>query len=399
MNVKLKEKIHAEILSSQVFSEIAAKLDSGWGELRAGAHEYFEGYGLPPQSDENWRRTRSSIFNFSFDSPGFSGYSIKSEQPNAKIEFFNQQKSDFFKQFWEGDLSKAYWDPISALQVAAATSFSSLVFSGQDSACELSVQVPTGAVSSSVIGIVVKKFCSAKIIERLNFDYSGLYFPRIEIRLEEGAKLEYCSLQNLPNSAQYLALKRVQLGRDSECKMFHLGLGAQTARVDLECLLAGQGSRLELGGFYLADGKRHVDFHPVQIHLSPYTSSNLYYKGVIKDKARSVYTGFIKVAPGAQKTDAYQANRNLLLSSEARADSIPNLEIKANDVKCSHGSSCTQLGEDEMFYLRSRGLSPEMAEKLLVEGYVGDLLPRLSSTALREEVNNLVLAKLAQKKA
>jgi len=149
-----------------------------------------------------------------------------------------------------------------------------------------------------------------------------------------------------------------------------------------------------LTALHVGDKKQHMAFHSVQSHLAPHCRSDLMCKNAMKNTARSVYYGYIRVAEKAHQTDAYQTNRNLLLSPLARADSIPNLEIKANDVKCSHGASVSQVSDEELFYFQSRGLTKMQAEQLLTEGFFHDVLSRLSHQPIREQLSNEVFSKL-----
>lgn len=189
-------------------------------------------------------------------------------------------------------------------------------------------------------------------------------------------------------------LCRFYQARDSRLSTFHSVVSGKAVRVDLDAVLSEPGCAALLSQAFLSDGDRHVDYHPSQIHDAPHCGSDLFCKGVAKDSARSVYYGFIRVAEGAQRTDAYQKSRNLLLSSDARADAIPNLEIKANDVKCSHGASVSQFGGEDLFYLMSRGLARADAEKLLVEAFFADLVTRQSHALLRDEIQSQLLSRL-----
>ncbi len=141
---------------------------------------------------------------------------------------------------------------------------------------------------------------------------------------------------------------------------------------------------------YLLQGRQRYDFHTHQKHLAPATKSNLLFKGALLGRSRASYQGIITVAPQAQKTDAYQANRNLLLCTEARSDSSPQLEISANDVRCTHGSTASNVGAAEMFYLANRGLPPEMARRLLVSGFMAEVADRIPLTAVRDYAYNHV---------
>jgi Fe-S cluster assembly protein SufD len=246
-----------------------------------------------------------------------------------------------------------------------------------------------------LVVILVDKGSSVTLVEDIDLSsFTGLLAPRVEVLIQDNASLEFVSIQRLSNSAQYLARHRFHLLRDSHLKSVHVALGANISRLDLDCKLWEPGAQADMYSLYLGAGGRHVDFHPTQWHLAPHCRSNLYCKGALKDVSRSVYFGYIRVAEAAQKTDAYQTNRNLLLSTEARADAIPNLEIKANDVKCSHGASVGQVGADELFYLMSRGLPRAAAEKLLVEGFFADLMAKISSEFARSTVDRVVMEQL-----
>ncbi len=147
-------------------------------------------------------------------------------------------------------------------------------------------------------------------------------------------------------------------------------------------------------GLYFGDGDQHFDFNTSQDHVAPNTLSDLLYKGALDGASRAVFRGIIRVRPGAQQTDAYQTNRNLVLSEEARADSLPNLEIEADDVRCSHGATIGQLDEDHLFYLVSRGIPPEKAERLVVLGFLGEVMSRLPLGGVVEKVTQAIEAKL-----
>jgi Fe-S cluster assembly protein SufD len=150
-----------------------------------------------------------------------------------------------------------------------------------------------------------------------------------------------------------------------------------------------------MSGFYFTNGLQHLDHDTQQNHLAPNTTSDLLFKGALKGKSRSVWQGMIYVAPGAQKTDGYQANRNLVLSKEARADSIPGLEILADDVRCSHGATVGKIEEEPLFYIRSRGIPPEEAERLIVEGFFDPIMQRIPFEGVRERFQQAIHEKVA----
>jgi Fe-S cluster assembly protein SufD len=158
--------------------------------------------------------------------------------------------------------------------------------------------------------------------------------------------------------------------------------------------LTGEGAQARLSGFYVADGTQHLDHDTQQNHLAAHTTSDLLFKGALTERSRSVWQGMIYVAPGAQRTDGYQVNRNLVLSDEARADSIPGLEILADDVRCTHGATVGKLEEETLFYLTSRGIHRDMAEKLLIDGFFAPIMEQIPFDAVRTHFSGLVESKL-----
>jgi Fe-S cluster assembly protein SufD len=218
----------------------------------------------------------------------------------------------------------------------------------------------------------------------------------VEVVAQEGAQVQYVALQRLGRGAFYQASQRTLARRDSTLDTLNLSLGATTTRVDLNADLLGPGANSDMLGLYFGDGDQHFDHNTSQDHAAPNTASDLLYKGALDGHSRSVFRGVIRVHPKAQKTDAYQTNRNLLLSDHARADSLPNLEIQADDVKCSHGATVGQLDAESRFYLMSRGLSREQAERLVVLGFLGEVLSRLPLGGVARKVTRVIEEKLRQ---
>ncbi len=218
----------------------------------------------------------------------------------------------------------------------------------------------------------------------------------VEVFARDNAQVQYVSLQRLGRGAFYQSSQRTLAERDSTLDTLNVSMGASVCRVDLNARLLGPGANSDMLGLYFGDDSQHFDHNTSQDHLAPNTASDLLYKGALDDQSRSVFRGIIRVHPGAQKTDAYQTNRNLLLSDRARADSLPNLEIQADDVKCSHGATVGQLDEESRFYLMSRGLSREQAERLVVMGFLGEVLSRLPLGGVVEKVTTVIESKLRQ---
>ncbi|NDA97416.1 MAG: SufD family Fe-S cluster assembly protein, partial [Actinobacteria bacterium] len=183
--------------------------------------------------------------------------------------------------------------------------------------------------------------------------------------------------------------------RDSTMQMFTVALGGDYARMRAEVRLEGQGASAQQVALYFADENQMHDFRTLQDHAAPRTHSNLLFKGAVKDTAKSVYTGLIRIRENATKSEAFQTNRNLTLSNGAWAESVPNLEIETNDVKCSHASTVGPIDEEQRFYLESRGIQPEIAERLVVLGFFDEVLNRLPALpfvgGLRERVSTKLL--------
>ncbi len=217
-----------------------------------------------------------------------------------------------------------------------------------------------------------------------------------EIFVEQAAKVEYVSIQNLARETWHFASHRARVGRDAELDWVAGGFGSKKGKVRIENDLAGQGATSRVTGAYFADGRQHLDFDTFQSHQAPDTTSDFAFKGALRDRARAVWRGMIKVEKAAQKTNAYQENRNLLLSPRAHADSIPGLEIEANDVRCTHGATVGQVDREQLFYLMARGLSRSEAERLIVRGFFADVLDRIELEPVREALGAALEARIPQ---
>ena len=176
-----------------------------------------------------------------------------------------------------------------------------------------------------------------------DFERQTLTSNAVEVLARDGAQVQYVSVQRLGRGAFHQAVQRTLAGRDATLDTLNVSLGATTSRVDLNARLLGEGANSDMLGLYFGEDDQHFDYNTSQDHIAPNTSSDLLYKGALDDHSRAIFRGIIRVHPGAQRTDAYQTNRNLLLGEHARADSLPNLEIQADDVKCSHGATVGQL--------------------------------------------------------
>jgi Fe-S cluster assembly protein SufD len=217
-----------------------------------------------------------------------------------------------------------------------------------------------------------------------------------ELFVGDGAKLEYVSIQNLSRETWHFASHRATVGRDAELDWVAGGFGSKKGKIRIENDLAGQGGTSRVTGAYFADGAQHLDYDTLQRHIAPNTTSDFAFKGALRDKARAVWRGMIRVEEDAQKTNAYQENRNLLLSPDAHADSIPGLEIEANDVRCTHGATVSQVDRDELFYCMARGLSRGEAERLIVRGFYQEIFDRIELEPVRTALQTALEARIPE---
>jgi len=220
---------------------------------------------------------------------------------------------------------------------------------------------------------------SATVLDRHTSDvgHELLVCPVAEFDVSDGARLGYLNIQQLSESAWQISSQLARVGRDANLTAATAGLGGAYARTRADTRLIGRGAHGDLQALYFGDRDQFLDFRTYQDHVAPDTSSNLLYKGVLGGRSRSVYTGLIRVRPGARGTNAFQTNRNLKLGPDAWAESVPNLEIENNDVKCSHASSVSPVDEDQRFYLESRGVTTADAERLIVGGFLDEVLQAL----------------------
>ena len=198
----------------------------------------------------------------------------------------------------------------------------------------------------------------------------------MSFHIKEGARLDYTEIQSLNEQSYTFTNGNVHVGRDGSIHSLVAVFGSKLSKHNFSSLLQEPGAHARMDGLYFADHFQHIDMQTLQQHEAPHATSNLLYKGTIRDRARAVYQGMIKVFPDAQLTDAYQTNKNLLLNDQAHADSIPSLEIEANDVKCSHGSTVGKINDEELFYLMSRGLSQAEASRMIIAGFFEEILNR-----------------------
>jgi Fe-S cluster assembly protein SufD len=223
----------------------------------------------------------------------------------------------------------------------------------------------------------------------------ALHVGAVEVFLAQGARLRLVNIQDWDHATWHFSRERALVGRDAALQWTVGGLGSRLAKVNQEVALAGQGASAQVNGVLFTTGRQHLAYFTRQDHLAPHTTSDLLYKGGLKDKSRIVWKGMIRVEKDAQRTDAYQKNDNLVLSHSARADSIPGLEIEANDVRCTHGATAGSVDDEMIFYALARGIARDTAIRLIVEGFFANVYDRITIDPVRETLRQAVATRLA----
>jgi Fe-S cluster assembly protein SufD len=240
------------------------------------------------------------------------------------------------------------------------------------------------------------RFSLVEEYSSLSPEQTGYFNGVAELFVEQGAKLEYVSLQNLSRETWHFASHHARVERDAELDWVSGGFGSKRGKVRIQNDLAGPGATSRVTGAYFADGEQHLDYDTFQEHIAPDTESDFAFKGALRDTATAVWRGMIRVERDAQKTNAYQECRNLMLSPTTHAVPIPGLEILANDVRCTHGATVGRVDREQLFYLMSRGLPRPEAERLIVRGFFQDVLDRIELEPVREAVTSALEQRIPQ---
>jgi Fe-S cluster assembly protein SufD len=262
----------------------------------------------------------------------------------------------------------------------------------------LSTAKESSSVAHPRVLIVAGEGAIATVIESYAALDESVYFTNAvtEVFTAPGAVLTHYRLQQESERAFHIATTQVAQERGSNYSSYTISLGGELVRHSLNVELNGENSETTLDGLYVVTGKQHVDNHTTIDHAQPHCTSHQVYKGILDDQARAVFSGKVFVRPGALLTDAQQLNKNLLLSANAHVDTKPQLEIFADDVKCSHGATVGQLEEEELFYLTTRGLTPERARALLTYGFAEDIISKIKVPSVHAQLDQAVLEKLHQ---
>jgi Fe-S cluster assembly protein SufD len=257
------------------------------------------------------------------------------------------------------------------------------------------VQAQQGAAMSWRVLIVLEEGAEAEVWEQQLSAADGLFNGVVELIVGDNAHLRFVSAQGLDEKSWVFGAQRARVERDAYLDWVTLGFGASKGKVFQNTLLEGEGARGKVTGAYAVRDRQHLDFDTTQEHAAANTTSDLAFRGILAGRSSAVWRGMIKVDPGAQQTDAFQESRNLLVSKKAHADAIPGLEILANDVRCTHAAAIAQIDPEQVYYLRARGLREEVAQRLVIEGFMAELVERFEAGAVRDALAAALERRLA----
>lgn len=262
----------------------------------------------------------------------------------------------------------------------------------------LSTGQPAGAAVHARNLILVGAGAQVTVIEHYfgRSEATGMTNAVTELVAGDGSVIEHVRFQDEPRTMFHLGALHARFGRAANALLHSFALGGRLSRQNIRTMLDGEGLEVILNGLYLTDGEQLADHHMVVDHAKPNGASHEYFNGILEGRSRGVFHGRILVRKGAQKTDAKQTNKNLLLSDEATANTKPQLEIYADDVKCTHGATIGQLHPEHIFYLRSRGIPEERARRMLIHAFAGEIIERVRHPAIRDELDQLVWDRLEQ---
>lgn len=413
--------------------------EPGWVlERRLEAWGYFEKMELPGEKDEPWRytdlrRMRFSLDNFSPSKPGTTSDMLPEAQALLKEEgdrsgYVVQRDADVVFSEIDPELASkgviltdlhtaiAQYPELVQDRLFAEVRADENIFTALHAALfcggtflyvPRGVTVPLPIESQRWIDepgvavfphalIVVEEGAEVAYLERfesLDLSAASLSNGAVEMVCGPGSITTFVSLQEFGPQVWHFQTQRTISARDVTLRSLVVKLGARFSRAEVHSVMRGEHAVSEMLGLYFAEDQQHFDMRTLQDHVAGASRSDLLYKGALKDQSRTVYSGLIRVNRGAARTDAYQANRNLVLSDHAKADSKPELEILNNDVRCTHGSTVGQINEEELFYLQARGISRTEAQRLIVNGFFEDVISRIRI----DEVRSVLTAAIARK--
>ncbi len=408
---------------------LAGRSEPSWlTELRQQAWQTFEQLKLPSRREEEWMRTDIRLFRLDrFGLPAEQPSALSAPQPLlthgvdlaghasalnsrhlvAQLDEELVQKGVLFGSLDEmvaahGDLLRPHLfrtvdykaDKFAALH-AAFWSGGMVLYVPRGVRIEKPLHMFSALAGGGVdLGhalVVLEEGAEATLLaETSGDDQPSLHCGAIELVVGNGARLRYVNLQNWGSGTWHFAHQRGAVGRDGALQWTIGALGSRLAKVNQHVALTGAGADVQVNGVMFTEGKQHLSYHTLQHHQADHCRSDLLYKGALQDHSQLVWRGMIKVDPGAQKTNAYQRNDNLMLSEQARADSIPGLEIEADDVICTHGATAGRVDDNQIFYARCRGLTRNEAVRVIVAGFFQQVFDRITIESVREALGDAI---------
>ncbi len=364
-----------------------------WSEFRLAAAERFAAADLPTPDEEIWRYSRIDRLDLDGFSPTATNTTV-----TGPAELDSLVMSDVEPDVIGGDapdvfaeLNRAFMTPtvirVPAGKVVADPIIITHTIGGAGTAVFPRLVIDAGADSEVT---VVERFVAADGAD----DDAALVVPVLQVNAAQAARVKYLAVNEVGAATWQIGNQQSIGDRDSSTTLATVTLGGDYVRARTEARLTGQGGSTRQVALYFAGGDQMHDFRTIQDHDAPKTHSDLLFKGAVQDSAASVYTGLIKIRKHAGGTTAYQTNRNLTLSEGAWAESVPNLDIETNDVKCSHASTVGPIDEDQRFYLESRGVRPEVAERLVVLGFFDEVIAQLPTGSVTDDLRRRVADKL-----
>jgi Fe-S cluster assembly protein SufD len=408
-------------------------------DRRRQAFEAFSGMSLPSSRDEEWRRTDIRGLKLAnFSPPTASGpssedrsalapawealaahYATGLEHVNASptrsadpaklggailVDLATAAKDhpELLERYFLTDAVSPLADAFSALHAAFWTG-GTLLYVSKGVKVEAPLFTLVGLANSGRVDldhtlVILEDGAEATLVRETasvgRGDAPALHAGAVELFVGNRANLQFVNVQNWDASTWHFSRERALVGSDASIQWTVGGLGSRLAKVNQEVALTGHGADAQVNGVMFTTGKQHLAYFTRQDHAAPHTRSDLLYKAGLKDSSRVVWKGMIRVEKDAQRTDAYQKDDNLILSDHARADSIPGLEIEANDVRCTHGATAGRVDEEMIFYAQARGIRKETAIRLIVEGFFANVYDRIALEPVRETLRQAVASKL-----
>lgn len=371
--------------------DAARVIGDPWQQLRLDAAERVAAASLPTTDEEMWRYSRIAQLDLDRYTPAdpvttvSTSPHVSSDGVDVVSDVLGEAAPDVF-----AEANTVHMDPWCVRVPQGVTIAEPIVVTHvvDHSGLALYPRLVIDAGANADV-TVIERFVTSNGVEAVG----TLVVPVVQVRAREGARVRYLSINELDDDVWLLGHQRAVGERDSSITLASVALGGYYARVRTEARAVGAGASTRQVALYFASGEQMHDFRTVQDHDAPHTSSDLLFKGAVADKARSVYTGLIKIREHARGTAAYQTNRNLTLSQGAWAESVPNLEIETNDVRCSHASTVGPIDEEQLYYLESRGIRPDVAERLVVLGFFDEVIDQLPAADLASELRGRVAAK------